>query len=372
MRWIVTLALVLLAAGPFSLAQGDANRTPATLRPLDEALERHLGPGPRGVDALLFELPPSGPGERPLPLAAYVPREGGPYPLVLFSHGLGLNETAYRELARSWASHGYVVVLPRHEDQDPPESWERLTPLPPPIDFLPNSASRARDLRQVLDGIEAMAGVQPRLEGRIDGARVAAAGHSFGTLGAQLVGGAASRVEELSDLADPRIEAILLFAAFGAGAAGLDADSWAGLETPILAMTGSNDPAPFGGDPLERLDPALRAASPDSMAFLLKDADHLAYLGRRGGASPRLAADRRANARVLREERRRRLARLKPGAAWTPGEMHFAAIASVSRSFLDATLKGEESAAEWLGSDRPARSFLGLIERVSSPPAASE
>jgi predicted dienelactone hydrolase len=217
-----------------------------------------------------------------------------------------------------------------------------------------------------------MIAAQPRLSGRIDAERVALAGHSFGTIGAQLVAGARSGSDELSDLADDRIDALVLFAAFASGAAGFGEGSWAGVRVPALAISGSEDPGPFGGDAVARLEPALRAASAGSMAFLLRGADHFVYLGTRGNSSPRLSTERRANARLLREERRRRMMLAKEGAEWTVGEMHFGALATLSRSFLDATLKGDGGARRWLDSEGPTEGFPGFIERVRALPAASE
>ncbi len=45
---------------------------------------------------------------RAIPLRVYPPESGGPYPVILFSHGLGSTRAGYGYLARSWASHGYV------------------------------------------------------------------------------------------------------------------------------------------------------------------------------------------------------------------------------------------------------------------------
>lgn len=47
---------------------------------------------------------------------AHVPTTGGPYPLILFSHGFGGNQDAFGPVGRYWASHGYVVVHPSHAD----------------------------------------------------------------------------------------------------------------------------------------------------------------------------------------------------------------------------------------------------------------
>jgi predicted dienelactone hydrolase len=37
-------------------------------------------------------------------------------PMVVFSHGMGGSRDAFGDLTAHWASHGYIVVLPTHDD----------------------------------------------------------------------------------------------------------------------------------------------------------------------------------------------------------------------------------------------------------------
>src|SRR5437763_2839222 len=44
------------------------------------------------------------------------PTRGGPYPVIIFSHGFGSSNTGYTPLTEYWAGHGYIVIKPSHAD----------------------------------------------------------------------------------------------------------------------------------------------------------------------------------------------------------------------------------------------------------------
>src|ERR1043165_9954210 len=44
------------------------------------------------------------------------PTRGGPYPVIVFSHGFGGSNTAYTPLTEYWAGHGYIGLKPSHAD----------------------------------------------------------------------------------------------------------------------------------------------------------------------------------------------------------------------------------------------------------------
>src|SRR5436305_11540107 len=57
--------------------------------------------------------------KRPVPVKIYSPEKGpGPFPVIVFSHGLGGSRETYEYLGRHWASHGYVVAHVQHEGSD--------------------------------------------------------------------------------------------------------------------------------------------------------------------------------------------------------------------------------------------------------------
>ena len=50
------------------------------------------------------------------------PTRGGPFPVIVFSHGYGSSPRAYEGLVSHWTSYGYVCIRPVHADAG------RLTP----------------------------------------------------------------------------------------------------------------------------------------------------------------------------------------------------------------------------------------------------
>jgi len=105
---------------------------------------------------------------RTLPLVVLRPREGGPYPLVVWSHGLGSAGTERNDTLERWASAGYVVVAPTF-----------------PLSSRSNDSSDLRnqpaDVAFVVEQIRvAAADRSDVLHGSVDGDCVALAGHSLG------------------------------------------------------------------------------------------------------------------------------------------------------------------------------------------------
>ena len=53
---------------------------------------------------------------KPIECRVYFPAVGDKLPLIAFSHGFGADRTAFTDIAKHWAEHGYVVVAPSHLD----------------------------------------------------------------------------------------------------------------------------------------------------------------------------------------------------------------------------------------------------------------
>jgi hypothetical protein len=148
------------------LAQGD---TTAASRLL-EAVETDLAMA--GAKTTL-ELVIAG-----LDVEVWPPNGGpGPYPLVLFSHGLGRCKTQSTYLMRPLAQHGMLVVAPDHKDKGdhcperPPTLAEIEMNLPGPHD------DRMDDLQKLREALQAKPAPLPW---PIDPDRVALIGHSLG------------------------------------------------------------------------------------------------------------------------------------------------------------------------------------------------
>ncbi len=96
--------------------------------------------------------------------------DGGPYPLVILSHGFSLGRTSYAWLAEHLASHGFVVVAPQH--------YERVDETL--SDFWRASITRPQEIGIVLDYIETQSAADGVFAELVDTEQIALIGHSYG------------------------------------------------------------------------------------------------------------------------------------------------------------------------------------------------
>ncbi len=103
-----------------------------------------------------------------------------PYPLVVFSHGYALSPIVYSTLVEHYASQGFIVLAPEHNetfDQSLDGFWKAL------ID-------RPVDIRRSIDYAQKLTGPAAALAGMIDMDNIAVVGHSYGGYTALAAGGA--------------------------------------------------------------------------------------------------------------------------------------------------------------------------------------
>lgn len=125
------------------------------------------------------ELKLFGPGGKPAPFLGAAISDAppdtaqGPHPLVVLSHGFGMNPEWYHPLAEHLASHGFVVFGPEHVEYD----WF--------TDVVPATAVRPLEVSSAIDLAASGA-----LGGAADASSVAVIGHSYGGTTALMAGGA--------------------------------------------------------------------------------------------------------------------------------------------------------------------------------------
>ena len=267
--------------------------------------------------------------KRDLAIDVTYPGSGGPFPVLLYSHGDGGSGEDARPLARFWATRGYVVLAPSHRDApsgqsaSDPRAWE----------------ARARDLAFVIDAFGAIAEKVTPLAGKLDAERIGVAGHSYGAYTAGLLAGATvippkgGKKAEKKSFADSRPKAFLLLSPPGGGLRGWTADSWSDVARPLLVVTGSRDQGSKGQDPSWRLD-AFRLSPPGDKFFLfLKGASHNSYTGRY--AEPGASLSGRGKGAPSGEEE----------------VAIFKDVKAVSVAFWDGYLRSDATARAFLDSD---------------------
>ncbi len=101
-------------------------------------------------------------------------RSNGPYPLIVFAHGLGSDPLQYRKLLSYWAAAGFVVAAPQF-----PLTNDHTSGGPDAGDVVNQPGDMSFVVTSVLD---ASAHPNTTLSGLVDPNEVGAAGHSNGAI----------------------------------------------------------------------------------------------------------------------------------------------------------------------------------------------
>ena len=90
----------------------------------------------------------------------YYPNGDGPFPVIAFSHSVNGSKDLFGAISTHWASHGYVVVHPTHDD-----TGVRMGPdgMQPPAEKV---RERLRDVTAVLDALDQIESSDPGPPGK--------------------------------------------------------------------------------------------------------------------------------------------------------------------------------------------------------------
>ena len=192
-----------------------------------------LRSGPLAIDV-------AGRAER-LEYVAYFPDGNGRYPLVVFSHGSLCDADHNDGLSRHWASHGYVVIQPRHLDSAPATFESGLDPA---------QVWRVRrdHMAIVADEADVLLAHIDRWKGSLDRRVVTAAGHSYGALTAQATAGAITGSFEAPGESerhvDDRYDVVVAIAPPGPMQTFVTEATGSQIEKPMLVAVGTEDAYP--------------------------------------------------------------------------------------------------------------------------------
>jgi predicted dienelactone hydrolase len=275
--------------------------------------------------------------DRVVSVKIYSPRdETGPFPIIIFSHGLGSSRDVYGYLGRHWAGRGYVSVHLQHAGSDI-AVWEK-SPVSQRMDLLRHAASlpenfinRPKDVSFAIDELTRLNENDAQWKNRFDLNRIGVAGHSFGAFTALASVGEiffAPDGNEIS-LSDSRIKAVIAMSPPVFPDEAQREIAYAQIKVPCFHMTGTADDSPIGETKASERRVAFdRISGADQYLVTFKDADHFIFSGRwrdqGGGEFDAMFQD---------------------------------LIAQSLTAFWDAYLKDDESALKWLRED--FRNVLG-------------
>jgi hypothetical protein len=201
-------------------------------------------------------------------MRAAFPNEGGPYPVILFSHYLHGTKDDYNKLIEFWASHGYVCFVPNHADSPQIKG-----------SHAPQSSmgwrERAEDIRFLVETLAKLEQLDSRLEGKLDLSCIGLGGHLIGAHSTGLVAGMKMFGPDGSEVSYnvPGIDALLMMSPTGRGQ-GLTDQSWEDLKIPMMVMTGSKSPSRRTSNPPEwRLEPFTYAAPGNKYLVFIEGMD---------------------------------------------------------------------------------------------------
>jgi predicted dienelactone hydrolase len=269
---------------------------------------------------------------RDVPARIYAPTAGGPFPVILFSHGLGGSDTGYSYLGEYWAAHGFISVHVQHLGSDTSALWP-LGRMKAAMEDPDNYINRPKDISFAIDQVTALNAAPGTWHGKFDLNRIGVAGHSFGAYTTMAIAGAklTLRSGEVEKLGDPRVKAVIAMST-----PPLKDQDFSSVRLPALHLTGTNDQILIvpGDDVSARRIPFDQAHGPDTYLVVLNGANHMTFSGRVGA--------------LERADQKKRDAGFHP------------LICHVTTAFWTAYLKGDAKAVRWLAKGGLAQSIASV------------
>jgi len=244
-------------------------------------------PGPYDVESAMYEWLDQK-RNREVPVKVYFPKNAeGPFPLIIFSHGLGGSRDGYEFLGRHWASHGYVSVHVQHIGSDT-AIWQGkqniMEAMRQAIRDPANSTNRPLDVSFALDQMERLNKEDSPFRGFLEMKKIGVAGHSYGAYTTLAVAGQVFISVQGSEVTfeDPRVKAAIAMSASVGRARNYLEKAYSRIDTPCLHMTGTEDHSPIGTTTVEeRRLPFDHIDGADQYLIIFKDGDHMVFAGQR-------------------------------------------------------------------------------------------
>ncbi len=150
---------------------------------------------------------------RDIPVKIYFPKAGaGPFPAIVFSHGLGGTRESRSRLGSRWAASGYVSIHVQHNGTDANSMKPSNQAARNLLQQRRKGLSRSLDVSFVISRLQEMNGSDQRFKGRIDLNRIGMAGVGLGAVTALAAAGQVfyTAQGEEKTFRDDRIKACVL------------------------------------------------------------------------------------------------------------------------------------------------------------------
>ena len=226
--------------------------------------------------------------DRKIPIRIYCPETGGPYPVIIYSHGLGGSKRGKVYWSEFLAGHGYVIINLTHYGSDS----SLLDPGASPAENIKNLKESLRggeslknrplDVTAVINELDWISKQSDRLKGKFNASRIGVAGHSFGAYTVVITAGAfAKAAVQLygKPLRDDRPIAFLAMSPSAPRPRRDPVEVFKGLDRPMMTMTGSNDLNPInpGKKAESRLVPYKSMPPGDKYSLWIEGAHHWTF-----------------------------------------------------------------------------------------------
>jgi predicted dienelactone hydrolase len=257
---------------------------------------------------------------RDVPARIYAPLSGGPYPVIIFSHGLGGSDKGYAYLGEYWAAHGYISVHVQHPGSDTSALWPpggMKSAMKNPQNYI----DRPKDISFAIDQVTALNATPGDWHGKFDLKWIGVAGHSFGAYTTMAIAGAnvTTPSGEVEKFGDSRVKAVIAMST-----PPVKGQDFSGVHIPALHLTGTDDQILIvrNDTVAARRIPFDQAKGPDTYLIIFTGANHMTFSGREG--------------LLESDEQKQRDDVLHPE------------ICQVTTTFWNAYLKGKQNAGQWL------------------------
>ena len=260
----------------------------------------------------------------------------GPWPVVIFSHGLGGTREGGSVWGDAWADAGFVVIHVQHTGSDL-DAVRKVT-----ITFTDQRAlrtlatpgqliTRLLDVSFVLNEIEKRHSAKQDLWHLARPTQVGLAGHSFGAH--TTMGMAGQRYPGFEGVSEPRLASFIAFSPT-VPMVGSAQRAFERLSRPVLSITGTRDSdvAGVGATPEKRKAVFAALPSGDKAHLVLMDADHMTFAGQVGSAAE--IVPRESITRELQAE-------------------HHARVSAITTDWWRATLQADSQARSRLEAPKP-------------------